>query len=46
MGLGGLVFQALKTVFGNVEVMLAILSFFVSYSLIFTALGVYQRTKE
>ncbi|MGD6949974.1 hypothetical protein [Bacillus mobilis] len=46
MGLGGLVFQAFKTVFGNVEVMFTILSFFVSYSLVFTALGVYQRTKE
>lgn len=46
MGLGGLVFQALKTVFGNVEVMLSILSFFVTYSLVFTLLGVYRRTKE
>ncbi|MDT3498375.1 hypothetical protein NLU03_30475 [Bacillus toyonensis] len=46
MGLGGLVFQALKTVFGNIEVMLSILSFFVAYSLVSTLLGVYRRTKE
>ncbi|SMD59636.1 hypothetical protein [Bacillus cereus] len=46
MGLGGLVFQAFKTVYGNIEVMLSILSFFVAYSLVSTLLGVYQRTRE
>jgi Na+/alanine symporter len=46
MGLGGLVFQALKTVFREyIEVMVSILSFFVAYSRVFTLLGVYRRTK-
>lgn len=46
MNLGGLVFHGFKAVFGNIEVMVMILSFAIVYSLAFTCLGIYQRSKE
>lgn len=45
MMFGGLVFHALKVVFGNIDVAFIVLSFAIFYSLVFTILAVYERSK-
>ncbi|SDP80180.1 hypothetical protein SAMN05216565_107113 [Litchfieldia salsa] len=46
MEIGGLVLDALKIVFGNVDVMFIILSFSIGLALALTTLAIYQYMKE
>ncbi|MED2846858.1 hypothetical protein [Bacillus toyonensis] len=46
MEIGGLVLQAFKTVFANPDVAFIIISFAVIISLVFTMLGIYEKSKE
>lgn len=46
MNVGGIVLHAFKAIFGNVDVAFIIVSFAVIYSLSFTLLGIYQKSKE
>lgn len=46
MEIGGLVLQAFKVFAGNPDVIFIIISFAVLYSVVFTLIGIYERSKK
>ncbi|MCU5727968.1 hypothetical protein P4K64_20755 [Bacillus cereus] len=45
MEIGGLVLQAFKVFAGNPDVVFIIISFAVLYSVVFTLIGIYEKSK-
>ncbi len=45
MEIGGLVLQAFKVFAGNPDVIFIIISFAVLYSVVFTLIGIYEKSK-
>ena len=45
MGIGGIVFESIKLIFGNDDVKIIILSFAVLITLLFVSIEIYNRTR-